>query len=240
MTSDQEAAWSTLLDLHERLGTDWTLVGGQMVHLWCAERGVVPPRPTDDVDAVVDVRSSPSVLRRFTAILVDLGLSPETSGDGLHHRWVGDRGGAKATVDVMLPDGVGGGAASREGAGGAPTLTTAGGTQALQRSESVRVQVGTRAGWVRRPGLLGALVMKAAAHGSQPGGPGARHRQDFAVLVSMLGRRDLEGVHWTPKDRSRLRSMVVAVRADRPVLVSVPDAGESMQLLEEWMTSRLT
>lgn len=52
MSRAQAEAWSALLDLSERLPTGWTLVGGQMVHLHCSERGVAPTRPTDDVDAV--------------------------------------------------------------------------------------------------------------------------------------------------------------------------------------------
>lgn len=65
MSADQEAAWNALLDLHERVPRHWTLVGGQMVHLWCAERGWPQPRPTDDADAVVDVRADPNALPTF-------------------------------------------------------------------------------------------------------------------------------------------------------------------------------
>ena len=46
----------------------------------------------------------------------------------------------------------------------APTLPTPGGTHALNRSEPVVVEVDGRVGIVRRPNLVGALVMKAAAH----------------------------------------------------------------------------
>lgn len=47
MSAGQEQAWHTLMDLHEAVPPDWALVGGQMVHLHCAERGGAPPRPTD-------------------------------------------------------------------------------------------------------------------------------------------------------------------------------------------------
>ena len=40
MTAVQEQAWQTLFRLSARLGRSWCLVGGQMVHLYCAERGV--------------------------------------------------------------------------------------------------------------------------------------------------------------------------------------------------------
>jgi len=45
MSAAQEQAWAALLDIAERLPSGWCLVGGQMVHLHCVERGVVPPRP---------------------------------------------------------------------------------------------------------------------------------------------------------------------------------------------------
>jgi len=128
MSADQEAAWNALLDLHERMPRHWTLVGGQMVHLWCAERGWPQPRPTDDADTVVDVRADPQALTTFTSALLDLGFTPEISGDGVQHRWVRERGGAAAQIDVLLPDGVGERSRDRVGAGGAPTLSTDGGT----------------------------------------------------------------------------------------------------------------
>ncbi|MBO0901843.1 hypothetical protein J1G42_14760 [Cellulomonas sp. zg-ZUI222] len=36
------------MDLHSDMPVGWVLVGGQMVHLHCAERGAAPQRPTDD------------------------------------------------------------------------------------------------------------------------------------------------------------------------------------------------
>lgn len=45
MSAGQEQAWHALMDLHELVPTDWSLVGGQMVHLHCAERDGVPDPP---------------------------------------------------------------------------------------------------------------------------------------------------------------------------------------------------
>lgn len=160
MPPEQTASWVGLLDLHERLATGWTLVGGQLVHLHCAERGQFPVRPTNDADTVIDVRADPRMLATFTGVLTDLGFaSAGISAEGLQHRWVrGD-----ASIDVLLPDGIGERASLRPGVTGSPTLPTAGGTQALQRSETVAVSVAGREGSVRRPNLVGALVGKAAA-----------------------------------------------------------------------------
>lgn len=228
MPPQQTAPWLGLLDLHERLALGWTLIGGQLVHLHCAERGQFPVRPTNDADMVIDVRADPAMLTTFTGVLTDLGFtSAGTSAEGLQHRWLrGD-----ASLDVLLPDGIGERASLRPGVTGSPTLPTAGGTQALQRSETVAVTVAGRDGSVRRPNLVGALVGKAAAL-SNAGDPGiGRHRRDFVILAGLLTARDFRREELAKKDRKRLRAMVAAVRQDRTLLLELPDAGPSMDRL---------
>jgi hypothetical protein len=157
MPPEQTASSIGLLDLHERLAEGWTLIGGQLVHVHCAERGQFPVRPTNDADTVVDVRADPTMLATFTETLTDLGFrSAGISAEGLQHRLV--RG--EASIDVLLPDGIGERASRRSGVTDSPTLPTAGGTQALQRSETVRVSVAGREGSVRRPNLVGALSVR--------------------------------------------------------------------------------
>lgn len=108
------------------------------------------------------------------------------------------------------------------------TLPTAGGTQALQRSETVAVTVARREGFVRRPNLVGALVGKAAAL-SNAGDPGmGRHRRDFVILAGLLTARDFRSEELTRKDRQRLRAMVAAVQADRTLLLELPDAENAL------------
>ena len=74
MPSEQSASWLGLLDLHERLAVGWTPIGGQLVHLHCAERGQFSVRPTNDADTVIDVRADPTMLATFTKTLTDLGF----------------------------------------------------------------------------------------------------------------------------------------------------------------------
>lgn len=225
MPSEQTVSWLGLLDLHERLAEGWALIGGQLVHLHCAERGQFPVRPTNDADTVIDVRADPAMLATFTATLTELGFVPAgISGEGLQHRWA--RG--EASIDVLLPDGIGERASLRIGVTGSPTLPTAGGTQALQRSATVAVAVAGREGFVRRPNLVGALVAKAAAH-TNPGDPGiGRHRRDFAVLAGLITARDFRAEQLTRKDRQRLRAMVAAVRQDRVLVAELADAEMSL------------
>lgn len=112
MPKEQTASWHGILDIYQRLDSDWTLIGGQLVHLHCAERGQFPVRPTNDADTVLDVRANPSVLREFTRALLGLGFtSAGVSAEGLEHRW--KRG--DATVDVLLPEGTGERASRRPG-----------------------------------------------------------------------------------------------------------------------------
>ena len=147
MSVKQAASWHALMDLYQRLPEHWVLIGGQMVHLHCAEHEHFPERPTDDADTVVDVRADPNMLLAFTGALADMGFKPDTSGDGIQHRWTkGD-----AQIDVLLPEGIGEAAAARHGVGGAPTIQTKGGSQALARAETVDVEVEGRRGHVRRP-----------------------------------------------------------------------------------------
>jgi len=69
MGEAQKQSWHALMDVYDRIDSGWALVGGQLVHLHCAERGRTPTRPTNDVDTVVDIRSSPGMLETFTAVL---------------------------------------------------------------------------------------------------------------------------------------------------------------------------
>jgi hypothetical protein len=45
MSPEQTASWFGILDVYDRLSEGWTLIGGQLVHLHCAERGEFPVRP---------------------------------------------------------------------------------------------------------------------------------------------------------------------------------------------------
>jgi hypothetical protein len=228
MPPEQTASWHGLLDIHERLDAGWTLIGGQLVHLHCAERGQFPVRPTNDADTVVDVRADPKMLRIFTSTLVELGFaSSGVSAEGLEHRWI--RG--VATVDVLLPEGIGERSRSRLGASGSPSLSTKGGTQALARSETVQVSVDGREGSVCRPNLVGALISKAAAHSNVGDRDLRRHRRDFIVLATMITASDFRSQQLTKTELRLLHAVMKAIAADRELLLSVPDADTTLDRL---------
>jgi hypothetical protein len=95
----------------------------------------------------------------------------------------------------------------------------------------VAVAVDGRAGFVRRPSLVGALVVKAAAHGNPGDADPRRHRRDFVVLAGLLTARDfaLESINKT--DRRRLSRIVSAIRGDIELLLEIPDAAASLDRL---------
>lgn len=205
MGAAQKQSWHALMDLYEQLHSDWTLIGGQLVHLHCAERDAFSVRPTNDADTVLDIRSSPQMHETFTGALRDLGFSPEISGEGIQHRWRKDL----AQIDVLIPEGVGPHAAGRSGAGGAPTISAPGTTQALERSEPVSVLVEGRVGMVLRPNLVGALVGKAAARTEISSDRNAdRHCVDFVILAGLISAADFREATLVKKDRSRLSRMI--------------------------------
>ncbi len=229
MPSEQTASWLGILDLYDRLNEGWTLVGGQLVHLHCAERGEFAVRPTNDADTVIDVRADPTILHRFTKTLEDLGFrSAGISAEGRQHRW--KRG--DASIDVLLPEGIGERAGERQGVTGSPTLPTEGGTQALRRSETVAVTVEGREGFVRRPNLVGALVAKAAAHTNPGDLDPRRHRRDFVVLAGLATASDFGGEEVNKTDRRRLRSIVAAIEGDRELLLEVPNGAAAIDRLK--------
>lgn len=213
-------SWSGLLDLSDEIPDGWCLVGGFMVMLHCVERGAVTTRPTDDGDAVVDLRARQGMLRDVTAALVRRGFRADgISAEGHQHRWVrGD-----AVIDVLVPEGIGERAGRATGVGGATTLQAPGATQALNRSTRVGIRHGTRSGTIRRPSLLGALVAKAAALSIPEGSRGLRHVIDFCNLAALVGRREI--VELTPTDRRRLQQMLSAA-SHHPEIVSAVDGAE--------------
>lgn len=231
MGAAQEQAWSALLDLYERHRDGWTLIGGQMVHLFCAEREYAPLRPTSDVDAVVNARE-PGLLGAVTKTLLDLGFAAQPSADGVQHRWTRDQ----AVLDVLIPEGTGARNAKKASASGFPTVAAPGGTQALDRSEVVEVQLGGRIGRVRRPKLLSAMILKAAARIETNGAGRDRHCFDFAVLAAMLGASDTTAFALSPKDKKRLRRMIAVTLATDGAMEQNPTAERRLRRLEGFLS----
>lgn len=154
----QTAMWTTLLDL-ERLGRPWVLVGGQMTLLHCLENGVSPSRSTDDADVVVGVWTRRDALRWTSAFLKDRAFVEDQTNDGYGYRF--RRG--RTVIDVLVPEGLERQRDYPRTTAGRPGFAAKGGNQALIRAERVPVVVAGSSGYLRRPNLLGAIVVKANA-----------------------------------------------------------------------------
>ena len=69
-------AWHGVMDLAGALPEgSWTVVGGSMVYLHCAERDTAPTRETNDVDAMLNAQDYPDILMRFTTALKNVGFA---------------------------------------------------------------------------------------------------------------------------------------------------------------------
>ena len=146
--------WEAVGDLVQRLPGEWVLIGGLMVQLHAIEHGVSNVRPTVDIDVLGQARPQ-GALGAIHSALENEGF--ELIGldvDGYAHRYERDG----LIVDLLAPDGIHPPASLSPGIVAVPTP---GGSQALSRSETVMISVRGRSFEMRRPTLLGAILIKA-------------------------------------------------------------------------------
>lgn len=203
--------WDTLIDLSEIRTGEWTLIGGQMVFLHAIEHDASPPRISTDLDVLVNARIAGRPVAAFAACLEDLGFELDgISPDGIGHRYRRNH----VTIDVLAPEDLG----DRTDLTTTPpgrTLQVPGGTQALDRTELLRVSTSSRSGHVPRPSLLGAIVGKALAVRVDDV-PDAQ-RLDLVFLLSLVDDPFTLSDLLTNTDRRRLRSREELVDAEHPV-----------------------
>lgn len=188
MSASQQEGWLVLLDLADSFPDGWCLVGGQMVWLLAAEHHVEPLRTTEDVDVVVDVRADRAKIRKLCRWLEAQNLELETvSSAGVGHRFarVANPGPGTVMFDVLAPEGLSS-RVSLMTSKGARTLAAPGTRAALNSAEPIEVSVGTRTNWVRRPALLAAITVKAAATQIPSRSNPDRDWGDAAFLLSLV------------------------------------------------------
>lgn len=169
--------WTALGELGERLPGEWTLIGGLMVQLHAVEHGITDVRATIDIDILGQARPQGALSAIDTALQQEGFELIGPDLDDYAHRY--RRNGL--VVDVLAPDGIK--PPARLGAG-RKAVGVPGGSQALSRSETVTVIVGGRAFELRRPSLLGAILIKARSlmvH-SDP----ETQREDLLRLLALL------------------------------------------------------
>jgi len=213
--------WEALLELTEARPDDWTLIGAQMVFLHALEHQADPPRYSADLDVVVDVRVTPGGVRVMAETLDRLGYEfAGANNTGIGHRFV--RG--SVHIDLLAPDGVGERADISTFAG-ARTVRVPGATQGLRRSESVELRVGERTGMVRRPSLLGAILLKARAVDVDDV-PGSQ-REELSFLLSLVEDPVAMAQELRGRERSWLRRREELLDADHPAWLRLRQAEDA-------------
>lgn len=192
---DDGRLWNALFDLSERLPVDHAIIGGVMVYLHGVTAGRQPPRVTEDVDVLFDIKVMPSSLRDAVAVLKEMGYgvapgSPRQST----HRYIGPAG---ESVDVLAPYLRDHPPPDLTTTPPGETITVLGGKEALEHRVLIRASHADRTTSVVVPDLARALKIKAAAysteHRSRPAKAfNSRHLSDLAFLVSLV--RDPDAV----------------------------------------------
>lgn len=219
------AAWEAILDLSLMRPTGWTLIGAQMVALHAYENGRDPPRFSEDVDVIVDVRILRSATEDLAEDLLRSGYAFDgASPEGIGHRFV--RG--EVRVDVLAPDGLGE-RARLVTVRPAKTIQVPGGTQALHRTEMIEVRIGDREGVVPRPNLLGAILVKARAVAVDD--VPESQRADLVFLLSLVTDPRGLATRMRRSEQSWLRRRKELFDSDHAAWQGVADAEDAQQAL---------
>jgi hypothetical protein len=171
------ALWNAVGKLAEKLPGDWVLIGGLMVQIHAQEHGLANVRVTHDIDLLGQARPQ-GTLMQIDRLLRSEGFALEAPDlDGYAQRYTRDG----LVVDLLAPDGI---EPPPKLAAGIKAIAVPGGNQALARSERVQVSIDGKTFELRRPTLLGAILIKArslAVHRDP-----ASQREDLLRLLSLV------------------------------------------------------
>jgi hypothetical protein len=176
--------WALALALAQALGTEreWSLIGGLMVQLHAFEHGD-ELRPTVDIDLLGAARKPPVMTEEIASLLVERGAEvamPPRSNPEVGYRFEIDG----EIVEILGPDGL---KSDPNTLNGLTTIQVSGGTQALRRTKVVLVSLGDSSPVaVRRPNLLGAILIKARVVSKQRKEKFDSDRQDLIRLLSYI------------------------------------------------------
>lgn len=227
LVGGQFESWRGLIEVAQSITYGWTLIGGQLVHLHCWERGAEPNRVTTDIDTALDVVADPLILNKFTSHLKRIGFEPLTSSAGLQYRWI--RGSAQ--IDVLLIDHIGERTATRLGVTGAPSMETPGSRVASNYSEMVEIELVGEVATINRPDLIGSLYLKSMASGNSLDIGADRHLQDFAILSTLFNTNDIPP-KLEPKVRSRILSGAAKTQKRIDILSVIENSSEGLERLK--------
>jgi hypothetical protein len=206
------ALWRAVGELVSVLPKDWVLIGGLMVQLHALEHGHVDLRVTEDVDVLGQARPQ-GALSRIDQVLHDQDFEMDMSDpDGYAWRYTRDG----LVVDVLAPDGF----KNPPKLGGVKALGVPGGQQALSRAETVRVTVDGKSFELRRPTLLGAILIKARSL-MRHGDPDAQ-REDLLRLLSLVDDPRTTAADLRKSERKWLRDIEGRLAFDESAALDRP------------------
>lgn len=224
------AAYRVLLLLDAQVSEPWTLIGGLMVFTLCAEYGSPFTRPTGDADIAVGVFTHRRGLSRVTSLLRAAGfddVTPPALGRSqqLSYRWAREG----VSFDIGVPPKANDQRTVATSVTGYAAVELPATQQALRRTQRLPVRIDQDAGYVRRPDLLGAVIVKAAAAGADTREPG-RHREDLVSLADTLahsGEHLRFAAQLRPRDRARLRMALSRITRKEWREARDPEAAEA-------------
>lgn len=195
--------WPLVIEIAATLPAgSWVLVGGLMVQLHARAAGVVEVRPTHDVDALVDVMAAGVSVAAIAGLLTGRGfelVEPGWPGSPVHRLRRGDD-----VIDILVADHLP--KRSQPRLRRHPLMPVDGGAQALARTQQVVIDHDGHTTELTVPDLLGALVLKAAAHMADRRDRD-RHLRDAALLASLITDHRHELARLQGSDRKRLRHL---------------------------------
>lgn len=171
-------------------------------------------RPTEDLDVLLHIEISAAVVTRADRAIARLGYSLQEPVDARrqtspHYRYSRPSPLGSESIDVMAPDHAPPSATQR--LRGRPMFAVEGGTQALSRTMTYRVETDTGdVITLSVPDELGALVLKGAAY-SVDRRDGERHLMDASVLAACITDHAAQLTRLGGSDRRRLRKLATAL-----------------------------
>lgn len=218
-TQEAKRLWAKALELAEAFGPheSWSLVGGLMVQLHAFERSS-RSRLTIDIDFLGDSRRRPPMTEQIAKVLVERGgemAMPPVSNENLGYKFELDG----EIIEVLGSEGV---RRDPKTLGKHTTFQVPGGTQALARTEIVRVSLdGGPVVALRRPSLLGAILIKARVVAKQRD-KFQSDRQDLIRLLSFVEnpRALAKAEELTKSQKKWLRDVGPLLAFDDPTLAT--------------------
>jgi hypothetical protein len=191
--------WPTVFEIAETLApTPIVLVGGLMVQVHSRLANVGELRPTRDVDILIDLLAGDTTVGAIAGGLQRIGFElqiPNTASAPSHRLVRGDD-----VVDLLVPDHE----SPAPRLGGRPVMQIDGGRQALGKLLDVEADVEGGSITFRIPDPLGALILKAAAHRSDPRDR-ERHLRDAALLAAAIDDPLADRARFVGSDARRVR-----------------------------------